>query len=201
MQISSISPSINRVFASKPSLLAADEADTGPNISVDTFFTRTIFSGIMGKNMAKVHFNQGSPPGTSSIDTITQNAYLRQTAKSVGIGAGLYAGLSVLHQGIVLAYGYQDARGAAANILTETMRGGATGLGAAAGGGLTGMAMRAVGATGFFGTVMSFIGGAVGGTIGGNLVESTGIRQKLVTAFGSKPTYPAPPTAPAQPPQ
>ncbi|PKL79838.1 MAG: hypothetical protein CVV27_01275 [Candidatus Melainabacteria bacterium HGW-Melainabacteria-1] len=176
-----------------PYLQSADPSQPANpfNSHVDGFVTRTLFGGISGKNMAQLLFADGAP-GTQGLDAITQNAFVKQTALSVGMGAGLYAGLSVLKQGWGMAVGKQDARGAAANILTDGMRGSFTGLGAAAGGGLTGLAMRVMGATGLFGTVMSFIGGAVGGTIGGSLLESTGVRDKLVSAFGSSKATPAP---------
>lgn len=154
------------------------------NTPVDGFVTRTIFGGVMGKNMAQLVF--ADAPGTTGLSGLTKNVYLRQAGVSLGVGAGIYAGLSVLKQGWGMMKGTQDARGAAANILTDAMRGGATGIGAAAGGGLTSMAMRAMGATGLFGTVVSFIGGAIGGTIGANLLESTGIRNRLVSAFASQ---------------
>lgn len=204
MQISSILNPINMPDYSQPTipiLQSSDKPANSYNTPVDGFVTRTIFGGISGKNMANLLFNDGAP-GTQGLDAITKNAYVRQTAMSIGVGAGLYAGLSVLKQGIGMATGKQDARGAAANILTDGIRGGVTGLGAVAGGGLTGLAMRAMGATGMFGTVMSFIGGAIGGTIGSGLIEATGIREKLITSFGSQkinPTpTPAPTPAPAQ---
>jgi hypothetical protein len=94
--------------------------------------------------------------------------------------------LSILKQGIGLAPGKQDAAGAFANITTDIMRGGASGLGATVGGGLTGMAMKALGATGTAGVVVTFIGGMIGSSVGAGLLESTGIRKSLVEKFGSK---------------
>ncbi len=204
MQISSILNPINMPGSTQPKLSIL-QSSTPPsnafNTPVDGFVTRTIFGGISGKNMAGILFKEGAP-GTQGLDAITKNAYVRQAAMSVGVGAGLYAGLSVFKQGIGMATGKQDARGAVANILTDSIRGGATGLGAVAGGGLTGLAMRAMGATGAFGTVMTFIGGAIGGSIGGDLIEATGIREQLVTTFKSNkaqtPTLPTPEPTPAQ---
>lgn len=155
------------------------------NDHVDGFLTRTIFGGISGKNMGKIVFEKGAG-AQGGLDAITKNVFVKQTAMSAGVGAGLYAGLSVIKQGIGMARGQQDARGAAANILTDALRGGASGIGASAGGGLTALAMRAMGATGTIGTIVTFVGGAIGGSIGGELVEATGVRNKLVSAFGSQ---------------
>ncbi|HEY9841445.1 MAG: hypothetical protein ACAI44_13420 [Candidatus Sericytochromatia bacterium] len=196
MNVSTLISPINMPQAAPASqqayMMAAAATPANPyNTPVDGFVTRTIFGGISGKNMAKLIFEQGAP-GTQGLDAITKNAYVKQTALSVGMGAGLYAGLSVLKQGFGMATGKQDARGAAANIVTDSVRGAVTGLGASAGGGLTGLAMRSMGATGTFGLIMTFIGGAIGGTIGGSLVEATGVRDKLVSAFGSTKAQPAP---------
>ncbi len=160
------------------------------NSQVDGFVTRTLLAGFSGKNMSKLVFEDA--PGTEGLSGLTKNVFIKQAAVSAGMGAGIYAGLSVLKQGWGMMKGTQDARGAAANIITDSLRGGATGLGGAAGGGATAMAMKAIGATGLFGTIMSCIGGAVGGTIGANLIESTGIRNRLVSSFGSTKANPAP---------
>lgn len=186
VNVSSLLNPINmpQAAAAPYALQAAGTPANGYNTPVDGFVTRTIFGGIEGKNMAKIIFEKANP-GSQGLDAIAKNAYVKQAALSAGVGAGLYAGLSVLKQGFGMATGKQDARGAVANIITDSVRGAGTGLGATAGGGLTGLAMKAMGATGTFGVVMTFIGGAIGGTIGGSLVESTGLRDKLVTTFGS----------------
>lgn len=155
------------------------------NTRVDGFVTSTIFGGIAGKNMGKLVFNNGNPAG-SDLSGILKNSYVRQTGMNAGIGAGVYGGLSVLKQGFGLMSGKQDAAGAAANVITDTLRGGAAGLGATAGGGLTGLAMRAMGATGTFGTVITFIGGAIGASVGSGLLEATGVRDGLLKTFGSQ---------------
>jgi hypothetical protein len=155
------------------------------NTRVDGFVTSTIFGGIAGKNMGKLVFNNGQPAG-SGLDAVMKNAYVRQAGMNAGIGAGVYGGLSVLKQGFGLMSGKQDASGAAANVITDTLRGGAAGLGATAGGGLTGLAMRAMGATGTFGTIITFVGGAIGASVGSGLLEATGVRDGLLKAFGSQ---------------
>ncbi|PIQ29078.1 hypothetical protein COW36_18215 [bacterium (Candidatus Blackallbacteria) CG17_big_fil_post_rev_8_21_14_2_50_48_46] len=176
-------------------LIASDTGTTPPpaspnptvnpyNTHVDGLITSTIFGGIAGKNMGKLVFNNGQPAG-SGLDSVLKNSYLRQAGISAGIGAGVYGGMSVLKQGIGMMSGKQDAAGAAANIITDTLRGGAAGLGASAGGGLTGLAMRAMGMTGTFGTIVTFVGGAIGATVGGSLLEATGAREGLIKAFGS----------------
>lgn len=187
-------PQTQSAPAAPYALQSAAAPANGYNTPVDGFVTRTIFGGIEGKNMAKLIFEKANP-GSQGLDAITKNAYVKQAALGVGVGAGLYAGLSVLKQGFGMATGKQDARGAAANIITDAVRGAGTGLGATAGGGLTGLAMKAMGATGTFGVVMSFVGGAIGGTIGGSLVESTGLRDKLVSTFGSTKAGTATPAA------
>jgi len=159
------------------------------NDHVDGGITRFIFGGIRGKSMAQLVFTKGAA-NAQGLDSITQNAYFRNAASSAGIGAGLFAGLSVLKQGMGMISGKQDAQGAAANIITDAMRGGAAGVGASAGGGLTALAMRAMGATGTFGTIVTFIGGSIGATIGSNLVEATGVRDSLISAFGSEKALP-----------
>ncbi|MGV3525458.1 MAG: hypothetical protein ACO1RX_14605 [Candidatus Sericytochromatia bacterium] len=196
MQIASV---LNPVYMPAPAdqqpqgfLRLQSETPANPyNSQVDGFVTRTLFGGIAGKNMTKLVF-AGGDAASQGLDAITKNAYVRQAGLNAATGAGLFAGLSVLKQGWGMATGKQDGRGAIANILADSLRGGATGLGATAGGGLTAFAMRTMGATGFFGTAMTFIGGAMGGTIASNLVESTGVRNKLLTALGSEKIQPAP---------
>ena len=180
--------------AYNPYLASSDDQPAPPthnlyNDHVDGGLTRFIFGGIRGKSMAQLVFTKGNP-NAQGLDQITQNAYFKHTATSAGIGAGLFAGLSVLKQGMGMISGKQDAQGAAANIITDAMRGGAAGVGASAGGGLTALAMRAMGATGTFGTIVTFIGGSIGATIGSNLVEATGVRDSLVSAFGSQKAQP-----------
>lgn len=161
------------------------------NDHVDGGLTRLLFGGIRGRSMAKLVFEKGNP-GSQGLDAITKNAYFKNTAASAGIGAGLYASLSVLKQGWGMMRGEQDAQGAVANVITDSLRGGAAGVGAAAGGGLTALAMRAMGMTGTVGTVVTFIGGTIGATIGGNLVEATGVRDTLISTLGSQKANPQP---------
>lgn len=153
------------------------------NSRCDGFITTMITGGIGGKNMGKIVFDD-TPVAEDGISK--KMAVFQKVGATVGIDAAIYGGLSILKQGIGLATGKQDAAGAAANITTDILRGGSTGLGACLGGGLTGLAMRALGSTGTFGTVITVIGGMVGASIGGNLLEATGLRGTLVEKFGSK---------------
>jgi len=153
------------------------------NSRSDGFITTTLFGGITGKNVGKMLFS-GDPQ--LKPEATIKSAMLQQTGINMGVGAAIYGGLSVLKQGIGLATGKQDAAGAMANITSDILRGGASGLGATMAGGLTGLAMKAIGSTGTVGTVVTFIGGMVGASIGANLLESTGVRDSLVDAFGSK---------------
>jgi len=153
------------------------------NSKSDGFITNTLFGGITGKNTAKLVF---SDDPKLKPDMSLNSGMLQHTATNMGIGAAIYGSLSILKQGIGLASGKQDAAGAFANITTDIMRGGASGLGATVAGGLTGIAMKSIGATGTFGIVATFIGGMIGSSVGAGLVESTGIRKTLVEKFGSK---------------
>lgn len=152
------------------------------NSRSDGFITTTLFGGISGKNFGKAVF-QDNP---ELVESLNRTTVLQKTGVNMGVGAAIYGSLSLLKQGIGMASGKQDAAGAMANITTDILRGGGAGLGATAGGGLTGLAMKAIGATGTAGVVVSFIGGMIGASIGGRLVEATGIRETLVDKFGSK---------------
>lgn len=153
------------------------------NSKSDGFITNTLFGGITGKNTGKMVF---SDDPNLKPDMSLSSGLLKHTATNMGVGAAIYGSLSILKQGIGLATGKQDAAGAFANITTDIMRGGASGLGATVTGGLTGMAMKALGATGTTGIVVTFIGGMIGSSVGAGLLESTGIRKSLVEKFGSK---------------
>lgn len=187
MQVSQLLNPINMPVSSTVRMASEAPAPTPEpnpyNSHSDGFFSRTIFGGISGKNMAHLVFER---PAASGLDGVLKNAYVRQAGVSMGIGAGLYGGLSVIKQGFGMMRGQQDAQGAAANVLSDVLRGGASGLGASAGGGLTGLAMKAMGATGTIGTIVSFVGGAIGASIGGGLMEATGVRETLIEKFGSE---------------
>lgn len=166
---------------------ASTQPSTTPNPfnqKGDDFLVTTIFGGISGKNMGKIVFND--TPDVTTEMSVSKTAAFRQVGSSMGIGAAIYGGLSVLGQGIGLATGKQDAAGALANITTDIAMGAASGLGASAGGTLTGLAMKAIGSTGTLGTVVTVIGGMVGASIGANMLESTGMRDSLIQKFGSK---------------
>lgn len=185
-------PSAMGVYNTAPPPPGTQPVGPNPyNSRVDGFVTKLVYGGITGKNMSHLLFND-TPPAEISENAVSPKTALRQTGINMGVGAAIYGGLSLLKQGIGLASGRQDAAGAAANISADILRGGGAGLGASAAGGLTGFAMKAIGATGTFGTIMTFIGGAVGATIGSGLVEATGVRDTLLKSFGSKKMGEAP---------
>lgn len=122
--------------------------------------------------------------GGSSVSKL-----MMQQSLVIGAGTGIAYGLASMGKQFgAVSRGTQDMRGAWANILTDTMLGSATALGGGVGGGLSAMGMRAIGATGLIGTAVSVIGGAVGGLMGHAIFTSTGTREKLLSAFGSKMT-------------
>lgn len=157
------------------------------NSKGDGFLVSAIYSGITSKNLAKAIL-----PSESGLQgAIDKQFFLKQTGINMGVGAVVYGGMSLLKQTIGMASGKQSLAGAGANLTTDIVRGGAAGLGATAGAGLTAMALKALGSTGTFGIVASTIGGMVGASFGSSVVELTGIREKLLDAFGAKETIPA----------
>jgi hypothetical protein len=181
--------------ATTPSPYQPDMVPNPLNSRSGGFLVSSIMGGIEANKMGKIVFGESSEikPELSSQTT----GLFQRTGINMGVGAAVFGTLSVLKQGFGIVSGHQDGKGALANITADILRGGGAGLGASVGGGLSSYAMKAMGATGTFGTVMTVIGGIVGANLGAGLVEATGLRDSLVKGFGSdkimvpQPLYPA----------
>ncbi len=155
------------------------------NDHADGWLTRGITAGVVSRTPIELILKSGDPGAAGSIGDALKNPHVQALGKSVGVSAAVFTGLSIFKQGAALASGKQTAGGAGANILSDALRGTGAGVGAYAGSSVTALAMKAMGATGLFGTVMSTIGGVYGAGIGAELVEATGVRGSLLSAFGA----------------
>jgi hypothetical protein len=154
------------------------------NDHADGWFTRGVTAGVLSQEPIKLILESGGP-GSSNIGDILKQPHVQAFGKTVGLSAAVFTGLSLFRQGAALASGKQTAGGAGANIISDAMRGVGAGAGAYAGSSITAVAMKAFGATGGFGAIVSMVGGIYGAGVGAELVEATGVRSKLLSAFGA----------------
>lgn len=153
----------------------------GPNRSGDGLITSAIYTGLTARHSARMIIPKNDQSSITKALAMTKGKLYMQHA---GIGAAVYGGMSAMKQTMHVMKGEQSAKGAVANVLTDTLRGGAAGVGATAAATMTAGAMKAIGMTGTFGIVASVIGGMVGGHIGSGLVSVSGLRSTLLNAFG-----------------
>jgi len=153
------------------------------NDHADGWFTRNLTAGFVAQQPIKLILNGNS--GGQSIGNILKNPHVRAAGYTAGVSAAVYTGLSIIKQGSALAQGKQTGGGAAANIITDAVRGTGAGLGAYAGGSISAIAMKAFGATGTFGAIVSTVGAIYGATVGAEIVEATGLRGSLLSGFGA----------------
>ncbi len=190
MQITSVFNPGNMIGLSgqSPSAYEAPTDPTTPepnpyNDHADGWFTRGVTAGVLSQTPIKLILGEG--PATNGIKDVLNQPHVKAVGKTVGVTAAVFTGLSLFKQGAALASGNQTAAGAGANLLSDAMRGAGAGLGSYAGSSVTAVAMKAFGATGAFGGIVSMIGGVYGASVGAELVESTGVRGKLLSAFGA----------------
>lgn len=151
----------------------------------------TIISGGTGYMLAKKAFEADSLQLSTSSQSVNQ-ILLRHSLASTAGSAIAYGLFSLGKQLNAVSQGGQDSKGAMANIAADTLLGLSAGVGAGTLGSLSTLGMRAMGATGFLGMAVSVVGGAVGGVIGHAAFSASGVREKLLTAFGSQKTGPLP---------
>jgi len=145
---------------------AADLAfyDINRPASIDSSITKMFVGGLTGFRFTK-------NPGQN----MTQFGL-----NSVGIGAAISGGLSVVKNVASLSYGKQDASRTVSNILTDTLQGGVSGLGGAIGGLGTNKILAALGATaGAPLTIATIVGGAVGAVALNHILNTESIRRIL----------------------
>lgn len=161
----------------------APEPQPNPyNDHADGWLTRNLSAGFLSQQPIKLIL-QGNGAGAQGIDAILKNPHIKAAGRTTGLSAAIYTGLSIFQQGAGLARGEQSGGGAAANIITDAVRGTGAGLGAYAGGSLSAVAMRAFGVTGTLGTIVSTVGAMYGATVGAEIVEATGLRGSLLSAL------------------
>lgn len=98
---------------------------------------------------------------------------------AAGVGAILSGGVSaLLNTGNLLA-GKDSARGAAANVLTDTIGGAISGVGGLAVGGVSALTLSLFKVTGTPLVIAGVIGGAVGAAVANKLLNTEGIRNAL----------------------
>ncbi|MBF2052953.1 MAG: hypothetical protein IGS03_05730 [Candidatus Sericytochromatia bacterium] len=174
----------NQTFSPYDNSTAPTEPTPNPyNGPADGWFVRNLSAGIVAQKPIKLVL-EGNPGG-QNLGNILKNPHIQAVGYTVGVSAAVHTGLSIFKQGRGLIKGEQTGAGAAANIITDAVRGTGAGLGAYAGGSISAVAMKAFGATGTFGTIVSTLGAIYGATVGAEIVESTGLRDRLLGSFGA----------------
>lgn len=105
-------------------------------------------------------------------------------ANAAGIGALVSGGTSLISNGISLIQGRNTAGNFTANVAADTIKGAVSGIGGAIGGGVSNLAMRAIGFTGTPLVVVGVLGGMVGSALIGNMVNTDSLRYKIRNAIG-----------------
>lgn len=100
-------------------------------------------------------------------------------ANAAGVGALLTGGVSVVSNTVSVLSGRESVRSAGADVVTDTIKGGLSGVGGLAIGGASALALTAMKVTGTPVVVASVIGGAIGASLINRLFHTENIRQAL----------------------
>lgn len=152
-----------------PSAYGGDAAefafyDVNRPASTDSAITKMFVGGLTGFRFTK-------SPGQN----LTQFGL-----NSVGIGAAISGGLSVVKNVASLSYGKQDASRTVSNILTDTLQGGVSALGGTIGGVGANRLLTALGAAaGAPLTIATIVGGAVGAVALNHILNTENLRNTL----------------------
>lgn len=156
--------------------------------------TNMIFQGGNGYYLSKKAFESSdalSLSGAASGQSVNQA--LLKFSLAAGVGAGLVYGVVGLGKQLnAVNAGGQDMAGAMANVTADALYGLSAGITAGGLGSLTALGMRAIGATGFIGTAATVVSATIGGLIGEVAFGLSGVREKLISAYGSQKTGPLP---------
>lgn len=115
------------------------------------------------------------------LGSIRDNGKVLGTAtyNAVGIGALLSGGVSaVTNTGMLLA-GKDNFRGAAANVVTDTIKGAVSGAGGMAVGGVSALALTMFKVTGTPVMIAGVVGGAIGAAVFNKLLNTDGLNHAL----------------------
>lgn len=112
-------------------------------------------------------------------EVLTGGQPLQQTAfSSIGIGAAVSGGISLVKNIAGVAHGKQSAGTSVANVLTDTIQGGVSALGGLAVGGGSVAALKALGVAGSTPlAIVGVVGGAVGAVFANRMLNTEGLRR------------------------
>lgn len=139
--------------------------------------------GEVGKNFASSIKSGSANQIMDSVTSGTKTIAIT-TASAAGIGALISGGTSLITNGFSLAQGRTTAGAATANVAADTIKGAASGIGGAIGGGLSHLALGAIGFTGTPLIVAGVIGGIIGSAFVGNMINTDSLRCKIRNAIG-----------------
>lgn len=104
-----------------------------------------------------------------------------QAGMNLGISVGVYGGFSLFKQTVDVFQGKQSSEGALAIVVADVLRSGMVGLGASAGGNLTDLAIQTTRmAGGMAGSILTIIGGAVGASLGRQVIDAVPVKDKML---------------------
>lgn len=151
----------------------------------DSLYTNALFSRMPARTMSFSRSGFSKTPSSALQGGLRGATQLRQTGMNLGISVGVYGGFSLFKQALDVMQGKQSTEGASAIVLSDIIRSGAVGLGASAGGNLTGMAMRV--GTGLWATVATVVGSALGASMGRSVIDSIDLRTTMMEWFTDTP--------------
>ena len=100
-------------------------------------------------------------------------------ANAAGIGALLSGGVSVVGNTVGLVSGRQSFRGAAGNIVADSVQGAVSGIGGFAVGGMSALALTLFKVTGTPVAIAGIVGGAIGASLMNKYFKTEGIRSAI----------------------
>lgn len=142
--------------------------------------------GVMAnKNIGSI-VKSGDTGVATEISSSMSKSLMSGVGKNAAFGAASGAVVETLVHGSLVIGGLQDFKGLVANVAAGTVAGAGAGVGASVIGGAASLACKALGMTGTFGTILTFVGGYVGSSMGEKMIESTGLREGIIKAIGGK---------------
>lgn len=161
-----------------------DQAKAKATTPMDNLHTQAMFGKMPGNSLS---FSRSSV-GLGGIRGAMRSGF-NQAGMNLGISVGVYGGFSLVKQTMDVFNGKQTSEGALAIVLTDVLRSGMVGIGASAGGNLMNLAVQSTRiAGGMAGSIFTIVGGAVGASLGRQMIDSVPVKEKMIELLKDEET-------------
>lgn len=171
----------------KPRVEQTEQIDTAkPKTSsaMDNLHTQAMFSKMPSSG---VSFSRATT-GFGGIRGAMRSGF-NQAGMNLGISVGVYGSFSIFKQAMDVFQGKQTNEGAMAIVFTDVLRSSMVGLGASAGGNLIDLAVQSTRmAGGMAGSILTIVGGAVGASLGRQMVDLIPVKDKMAEILKDEET-------------